>query len=246
MATISHKLFGIYDPTPHSPHDSSWVHVKDQKNQEAFIRQEETPIHPSLYGSPAHQNGRVDAKSEYLSDLYSPFTNERTNPPLFEQDRVPHVEADQHKNQFELFKHPGINYNNTSGYRDALKGQWEDDLLSKAFFSRENMRIIQNGIRAGVYQKSNGRFQVGDQDTTNLNIVFRSVFLQYAEHRPNVREEIKHLNQLVLDYAVENVYNQAQAHLNYTNSISTLPVPHALPAYMSNTGDKLLEIKPWF
>ena len=40
-------------------------------------------------------------------------------------------------------------------FRDAMTGNWYDTQLSTAFFSGKNIQIIQNGIRAGVYNKSN-------------------------------------------------------------------------------------------
>ena len=48
-----------------------------------------------------------------------------------------------------------------SSFRDAMTGNWNDTPLSVAFFSRNNMKIIQNGIRVGVYNKSNGHYIIG-------------------------------------------------------------------------------------
>ncbi len=42
-------------------------------------------------------------------------------------------------------------------FRDALTGQWTDTLLSCTFFSKENIQILQNAIRKGVYDRSNGQ-----------------------------------------------------------------------------------------
>ena len=49
--------------------------------------------------------------------------------------------------------------NQCTTYRNPTEGLWDNTALSNAFFSAENMVIIQNGIRAGVYQKSNGQFE---------------------------------------------------------------------------------------
>ena len=40
-----------------------------------------------------------------------------------------------------------------SSYRNPTEGLWDETTLSNLFFSRENIKIIQNGIRAGVYKK---------------------------------------------------------------------------------------------
>ena len=36
---------------------------------------------------------------------------------------------------------------NSTDYREALNGGWEQNLLSDVFFCKENINIIQNGIR---------------------------------------------------------------------------------------------------
>ena len=151
------------------------------------------------------------------------------------------------KNQFQLFDNPGSNYNDVSTYRDAMKGNWTDSPLSKTFFCAQNIVIIQNGIRAGVYNKSKGRFNVGPQDPTNLKIIMRSIFLQYSANKPgNIREQVEALNQLVLDYCIPSVHNEAVAYLKYKNDVTTLAVPEARPVYDNTKGSKTLELKPWF
>ena len=44
--------------------------------------------------------------------------------------------------------------------RDAMTGNWNDTLLSNAYFSGKNIQILQNGIRAGVYNKSNQQYKL--------------------------------------------------------------------------------------
>jgi hypothetical protein len=151
------------------------------------------------------------------------------------------------KNQFELFDNNGINLHEITDYNEAMTGNWLENVLSKTFFSTGNIQIIQNGIRAGVYQMSNGRFNVGPQDNTNLKIIMRSIFLQYAANNPNnIQEQVKNLNKLVLDYCIPNVHNEAIAYLKYKNDVSTLAVPESRPVNVSSKGDKVLELKKWF
>ena len=65
-------------------------------------------------------------------------------------------------------------------YRSATEGLWDETILSQVYFSNQNIQIIQNGIRAGVYNRSNGQYTIGPQDCDSLKIIMRSVFLQYA------------------------------------------------------------------
>jgi hypothetical protein len=51
--------------------------------------------------------------------------------------------------------------NQCATFRNATDGIWTDTNLSLAFFSLQNIQIIQNGIRAGIYKKSNGQYLIG-------------------------------------------------------------------------------------
>ena len=74
----------------------------------------------------------------------------------------------------------------------------------------------------------------------------RSIFLQYAANLKNdVVEQVKQLNQMVLNYCIQQVYGEAQGYMKYINDVSTLAVPIAHPVMASNT-DRELEWKGWF
>ena len=131
-------------------------------------------------------------------------------------------------------------------FRNATEGLWTSDSLSNAFFSEQNIRIIQNGIRAGVYHRSNGQYVIGAQDCDSLKIVMRSVFLQNSANQPNnITQQIAQLNKIVLEYCIQQVYSEAQGYMKYINDASTLVVPISHPV-MANDNDRQLELKPWF
>lgn len=131
-------------------------------------------------------------------------------------------------------------------FRNATEGLWTSDSLSNAFFSEQNIRIIQNGIRAGVYHRSNGQYVIGGQDCDSLKIVMRSVFLQNSANQPNnITQQIAQLNKIVLEYCIQQVYSEAQGYMKYISDASTLVVPISHPV-MANENDRQLELKPWF
>jgi hypothetical protein len=131
-------------------------------------------------------------------------------------------------------------------FRNATEGLWTSNSLSNAFFSEQNIQIIQNGIRAGVYHRSNGQYYIGPQDCDSLKIVMRSVFLQYSANQPNnITQQIAQLNKIVLEYCIQQVYSEAQGYMKYINDASTLVVPISHPV-MANDNDRQLELKPWF
>lgn len=136
---------------------------------------------------------------------------------------------------------------NDFDYRgDAMKGNWQRTQLSDAFFSPQNIQILQNGIRAGVYNMSNKQYIVGYQNEDELKIIMRSTFLQYSQNLPhNIKEQIGFLNKMVLDYAVGQVYGEAQGYMKYKYDASTMYEPIARPI-LSKANDKQLQLKKWF
>ena len=150
-------------------------------------------------------------------------------------------------NTTELFQmYDKIPANQCTTFRNATEGLWTENSLSNAFFSLQNIQIIQNGIRAGVYKRSNGQYLIAPQDCDSLKIVMRSVFLQNAANQPtNISEQVAQLNKMVLDYCIQQVYSEAQGYMKYINDVSTLVVPIAHPVMADNT-DRELVLKPWF
>ena len=115
-----------------------------------------------------------------------------------------------------------------------------------AFFSKENIQIIQNAIKAGVYETSNHQYVIGIQNCDTLKIIMRSVFLQSSVNLPNnITSQIQALNDLVVEYCVKHIYSEAQAYINYKRDVSTMYTPIDRPAKV-DVDDKTLELKPWF
>lgn len=145
---------------------------------------------------------------------------------------------------FEMYDK--IPANQCATFRNATEGLWDETYLSQAFFSKENIQILQNGIRAGVYKQSNGQYLVGPQDCDSLKIIMRSVYLQHSANQiDNIRQQISELNKIVLDYSIKQVYSEAQGYMKYLDDASTLVVPIAHPVMTDNT-DRELEFKRWF
>jgi len=144
-------------------------------------------------------------------------------------------------NQFELSDK--IPVHTTAAFRDAMTGNWMNTPLSLAYFSSENINILQNNIRKGVFDKSNSEFVIGLQDEDELKIIMRSVFLQNSLNlETNIREQIRDLNALVESYAIEQVYKEAISYLKYKRDASNMYALLALPSNSSTRG-KTLELQ---
>lgn len=139
-----------------------------------------------------------------------------------------------------------IPINQCATLRNPTEGLWNNTSLSDTFFSHQNIQIIQNGIRAGVYERSKGKYVIGNQECDTLKIIMRSIFLQYAANQPtNIKGQIEELNKMVLDYCVPQVFGEAHGYHKYIVDASTMYTPIA-PPIMSSNNDKQLGLNPWF
>jgi hypothetical protein len=137
--------------------------------------------------------------------------------------------------------------NKSTRYDSALAGNdWEDNMLARVFFSAENIQILQNGLRAGVYKMSKNKIVIPPQNIDQLKIIMRSTYLQYAEHLPtNITQQVERLNKIVWDYVVPTVYNEAVGYVKYMQDQSSLVMPIDRPLHHDREY-KQLELKQWF
>ena len=138
-----------------------------------------------------------------------------------------------------------IPVNDNSNFREALTGNWSNTPLSNIFFSNKNINILKNGIRYGVYEKSNNQFIIDKQNTDELKIIMRSTYLQNSKNLPtNITEQILNLNKKVLDYSIDQVYKEAESYMKFKNDVSTLALPIELPNLTKD--NKQLEYQRFF
>ena len=139
---------------------------------------------------------------------------------------------------FDTFKEaPGRKTYN----RHVLTGSVCGNLLNQLFLSDSNIKIIQNAIRYKVYEKSNGKLVISNQDETELVITMRAVYLEYGRNTPDdVKGQIAELNQKVLELVVPGIIGQAYGYQQYLIDATTRPVPIARPSNVSSSGTKTL------
>jgi hypothetical protein len=135
--------------------------------------------------------------------------------------------------------------NKAASYCDALKGQWEDNVISQVFFCKENVQIIQNAIRAEVYQKSGNKYMLAPPGMDHLMIVMRSTFLNYVEYQmENITKQVERLNRIVIDWCVKELYSASQAYVNYLEDQSS--IYHTIPRPLNHDREyKQLQLKDW-
>lgn len=111
--------------------------------------------------------------------------------------------------------------------KEAIQGIILATPLSALFFSKENIDILQDGLRYKVFVLSKEKkLVVSRQSDMELKVVMRGIFLQYALHQPNdLIGQVKVLNGRVLDYAAKNVLSNALQYKMFRHDLETLPVP---------------------
>jgi len=134
---------------------------------------------------------------------------------------------------------------NNLSFRDELCGTWINTPLSIVYFCKENIKILQNAIKKGVYDKSKHQYIIGEQNSDELKLIMRSIYLQNAENLPyNITNQIIKLNNLVVEYCVNQIYNEAISYMKYKRDASTMYVIPNLPTNTSNKNNSL-ELKPF-
>jgi hypothetical protein len=128
---------------------------------------------------------------------------------------------------------------------NALQHTLQNNQLSVLFFSTKNIQIIENAIKAGVYQMSNKTHVIDTQNRDQLYVIMRATFLHYSVNQPDeITKQIEVLNSRVISYCVPKIYGEIQGYLQYKKDISTLAVPLANPAYYHK--DTTVELKQFF
>jgi len=155
------------------------------------------------------------------------------------------VRLNKDENGTAFFLQDMIPKNERTNYYNATQYMFTPTLLSRTYFSLENIDIIQNAIRAEIYKKTNNKYIIDKQDYDQLKIIMRSIFLQHSVHQDhNIKNQIQTLNDMVLDYCIPKVYSELISYLKYKEDISTLATPMDNPIHISV--DKTVELNRFF
>jgi hypothetical protein len=153
-------------------------------------------------------------------------------------------------NQTRAGAFPGFGHQDTSEVQfqqDMLRGNWEQNELSTGFFSKKNLDAIQRGIRKAVYERSQPKgYIIDDQSVDELKMIMRGMFYQYAKNQPNnIQGQIEELNQRVLSWSVPHILSAVDHYMYYLKDIDTLPVPMSHPMHLSSAGTRTKTLNPF-
>ena len=192
------------------------------------------PFMAPMWGA---DNNQVTSLTQ--EQVLMPYASVSDQPiPQFQNGRVIGISG-QSGNQFQMFTE---NNNKCNNVKDTiLYGTWTRSTLSDAYFSEKNMDNLQDILRYQVYLASGGKYQIGKQNSTELIVVMRAVFLQYAKNLPDrITEQIVELNRQVIEYILPLIISEIKQWFHYSQQLETLPMPLELPRNLSNKGSRSL------
>ena len=155
------------------------------------------------------------------------------------------IDGENYRAKFQMQEKVNVNtylLENVDPMMDILN----KSLLYKTYFSVENIKILQNGLRAGLYDISKERF-VFPQETTsvNLQLIMKSIISRFGDYtKHDITKEIEMLNEKVLDYCIPFVYKAALSYEIFLKDQLQLIVPleHSV---QSDRDYKQLQSKLW-
>ena len=129
--------------------------------------------------------------------------------------------------------------------QDLMRGNWGENTLSQTFFGPDNTARLQAKIKRDVYDRSGDKkWVIDDQSADELQIVMRSIFLQYAKNQEHdIPGQIEDLNDLIIEWCVPRILSEIGMYQYYLNDISKLPIPIEHPVSQSSAGSKSLPFR---
>jgi hypothetical protein len=144
---------------------------------------------------------------------------------------------------------PGFQFQQTTEANfqaDMLRGNWEQNALSDAFFSKTNIDTIQHEIRRTVYERSQPKgYLIDAQSVDELKIIMRAMFYQFARNSGDVISQVKELNDRVIKWCVPHILSAVEHHMFYLKDIETYPVPLSHPVNISRAGTRSKPLNPY-
>lgn len=101
----------------------------------------------------------------------------------------------------------------------------ENSIISQNFFSGKNVDHIQFKIKDEIFIQSGGKYNIGRQSDTELNIIMNSIYLQNLPNLLNtnqyVEQQVEFLNKLVIKECLRIIIPALKQYDGYRKDIST-------------------------
>lgn len=138
---------------------------------------------------------------------------------------------------------PGYTYQKSSEaefQNDMLRGNIEQTEVSRLFFSGNNLERIQRAVRKEVFEKSQPKgYVIDNQSVDELKMIMRAIYYMYCRNQPfNAAGQVDELNRRVIDWSVPHILSAVDHYMYYLDDISHLPVPESRSVNVSRAGTR--------
>lgn len=178
--------------------------------------------------------------SNIFNQTFENFQDVNNQPPFggFQQNYNAKIYINENENPPNYDLYQGSN-SPQSSFDNSLSSIVEKNNLSDAYFSKNNVDVIQELIRVRILEESNGQYNIGRQSDLQLQIIMRSIYLSYGRNRPDdIKGQVDELNRLVVKEAIQVILPNIRQYLGYRQDISTPRHIMSHPVNPSNAGLK--------
>lgn len=141
-----------------------------------------------------------------------------------------------------------MNIKDKNFQKTAIEGITERNIISDLFLSEKNINLIHLKIINSIRDKYN--YNISKQSKNELLIIMRSIYLNNCtnnfSNKNEIKKELKKLNDLVINYSVNNIIKNIKSYELYLDKINNNLNPIDLPKPTTVKGDNILELKPFF
>lgn len=128
---------------------------------------------------------------------------------------------------------------------EQIQYRHTDTPLNRLFFSQGNIDRLQSDIQVAVRGMVNAN--IDRQSDSDLMLVMRSYYLQYAQNNPNnLQQELDELNRRVVHFCANRIAVEVEAYRFYRKDIMDFPAPIQNPVNVGIYGTRVGELKTFF
>ena len=209
---------------------SNFDNFQSVENMNQTIRNQQYAYNGRMFIPPTTDAFSMDA------DIGKNGLNAQYQSRYDKQGLIPQIESDETIRPYELYKNSNSKQNTSV---DIISNIVVPNALSRTFFSNDNVERIQREIVNNVYKQS--QKVISRQSYQELQIIMKSIYLQYSRNLPNnIEEQVFTLNKYVIDECVSIIVPNVIQYNKYITEI-TGPIPiNPRSMNVSNKGDKSL------
>lgn len=124
----------------------------------------------------------------------------------------------------------------------GMKNVFVDDPVGEIFFSPANIHRIQKQIKKSIYENTNHKYMLEeDQDESDIIVTMRAMYQEHGKYRKDAPiRQVKTLNKKVVEFVVPDMITEIKQYYGYLKDINEPLKPIARPMNVCNAGRRTL------